>query len=109
MSTWATPEDAADLWPDSTDLSPAGLEKMLGAAQEACAAYAPALAADDAVPYRYTLAVVMHARDLWNAVRRGPDGALGPEDFPLQVRPLSLDVRQLLRPMSPVPTFGGGA
>ena len=50
----------------------------------------------------------MHARDIWNASRRSPEGTMGPDDYAVQVRPLSMDVRQLLRPRDPRPVFGTG-
>ena len=110
MAPWATAADArtAELWPDAGDVSEGFLELLLEAAQETCEAYAPALAADAPVPARYRIAVVMHARDVWNASRRNPEGTMGPEDYAVQVRPLSLDVRQLLRPRDPRPVFGTG-
>lgn len=110
MAPWVTPADARvpELWPDAAELSAEFLELILEAAQEACEAYAPALAVDAPVPARYRIAVVMHARDTYNATRRNPEGTIGAEDYAVQVRPLSLDVRQLLRPRDPRPVFGTG-
>lgn len=108
MAPWADPDApiAAELWPDAAEVSTELRALLFAAAQEACEEYAPALAADATVPARYTIAVTMHARDIWNASRRSPEGTMGPEEFAVTVRPLSIDVRQLLRPRNPVPTFG---
>jgi len=108
VATWITAEEVTvDLWADAPS-TPATLALYLDAAQEQCEAYAPALEDGAAVPARYKLAVIAHARDTWNAGRADEAGDIGAEPFAVAVRPLSLHVRQLLRPRDPRVVFGTG-
>jgi hypothetical protein len=81
------------------------LEHLLEAAQEECETYAPALAAEAPVPARYVEALVLQAKEGFDAARRNGD-LIGGDDYPIRVRPLSDVVRQKLRPRNPVPRFG---
>ena len=108
MTSWASPEQAAAIWPGAGDLEPATLADLLAVATEACAAYAPALAIDQEPPARYRHAVVLHARDLRRAGLAAEDGSVGPDGFIIRPRPLTATVRQLLRPALGRPRFGTG-
>lgn len=106
MTTWATTDDARDLWsgaPMDDDL----LESWLAGAQTSCEAYAPALADTDPVPVNYTQAVVLQAREVYEAGSRDGD-VIGfePTGYALRARPLSSTVKQLLRPKRGVPRVG---
>jgi len=107
MSTWCTPEQARELWADAP-LDDAALTALLGAAQEICEAYAPALVEGDVVPHRYTEAVAMQAQDTWNAFQRDTGDVIGFADsgYAIRVRPLSGPVKALLRPHRAVPVTG---
>ena len=108
MTAWATLADVPpSTWPEAARLDAPEAQLYLDAAQEACEAYAPALADGATVPARYKLAVIYHARDLYRAgQRQGDTDTVGAEDYPLRVRPLADAVKALLRPRQPVPTFG---
>ena len=104
-TTWLAEADVTpDMWADAP---PAGLlELYLGAAQERCEAYAPA-PIPDPIPRGHILAQLADARDLWTAAQRsGSADLIGGDGYAVRVRPLSDYVRSLLRPPSPVPTFG---
>lgn len=93
---WASVEQARAWWPDAAGLDEEYLTTLLGAATHQCAGYAPA-GTTTALSDSDRLAVVFQARDLHNARTAGyapPDG-LYPSAEP---RPMSLQVRQLLRP-----------
>jgi hypothetical protein len=97
MADWADLEQARALWadaPDGDDL----LGDLLDAAQEICEAYAPALATGAPVPARYTQAVVLQARETWQAMDRDGDVLGFDGDYAVRVRPLSTSVKSLLRP-----------
>lgn len=111
MATWIT---AATLppgvWVDAAEVDPATLDLFLEAAQDQLETFGPALPADATeAPARYRLAVVFHARDLWNVARTSPDGALGPEEFAIKPVPVSAAVRALMRPPQGRPRFGAPA
>ena len=109
MATWITAPEVLDLdvWQDAATLTDDALDLYLEVAQEACEAYAPALAADATVPQRYRLAVVFHARDLSKVTTvSGDQSEVGPDPYTLRVRPLSDAVKALLRPNPGRPRFG---
>jgi hypothetical protein len=94
---WATPAQTRAQWadaPEDDDL----LAFLLGVAQEVCEAYAPALAADAAVPARYTRAVVQQLRDVWQNGERDGDVLGYDGEYAIRVRPLTASVKALLRP-----------
>lgn len=106
MTTWATRDDARDIWPDAPvddDL----LDVMLASAHEVVEAYAPALGVGDPVPYRYTQAEVLQAIEHYQATQRNGDVlGFGESGFAVRVRPLSASVKALLRPRRAVPRIG---
>lgn len=107
MTAWAIPADARTWWRDAADLSDNELQFLLGAAQEECEAFAPALADTDPVPARYTLAVVYQARDIYAVSRRqGDSDLIGDGEYAIRARPLSGAIKQLLRPLGGRPRFG---
>lgn len=58
----------------------------------------------DIVPPAYRMAVVLQARDVWQASRRvGDSVAIGEGQYAIRVRPLSDTVKALLRPPTGVP------
>lgn len=115
MTAWAThPADTVGTlpsdpgpWVEAENIGPTLVGRLLASAQAAVEAYAPKLAPGDPVPDSYTLAVVLQARDTWQASRRVGDAvAIGDAGYPIRVRPLSDTVRQLVRPPEAVPGFG---
>lgn len=100
--------DAHALWPDSDTIPEATLAALLNAAWEGCAAYLPAEQLDPfpaLVPYRWTQANVLHARDTWTAYRHD-GGVIGFDAYAVRVRPLSDTVKALLRPPRGKPLVG---
>lgn len=95
---WATVDDARVHWKAGTAVNDDTLRDLLTAAEEQCADYAPALAGGDAVPYRYKLAVIYQARELYNAGQRDSGDVVGVGDFVIRARPLTSSIKQLLRP-----------
>lgn len=95
---WASTEQARVHWKAGVAVNDDTLAVLLTAAEEQCAAYAPALAAGDAVPIRYQLAVIYQARELYNASQRDNADAIGVGDFVIRARPLTSTIKQLLRP-----------
>ena len=135
MSVWATPTQAKAHWPDAVNVGDPALLILLTAAQDICAAYAPALTpgdlsliedppgsglfvtgmADvdgdglyggDEVPQRYMLATIYQARELWAASKRDGDVIGLGDGYALRSRPLTGAVKQLLRPAHGVPVLG---
>lgn len=108
MTPWATPEQAAAVWKACVKDVPADvLPLLLTAATEACAVYAPAWPADTPVPYRYTLATIYQAREVWTASTRDGDLiAAAPDALAQRARDLTVTVRQLLRPRRGIPGIG---
>lgn len=108
MNPWADIEDARvpGLWPDAGTVDDVTLQDLLDSAYLTCLAYAPALP-DASVPITYTQAVVMQAREGWQAFRRDGD-VIGFDTYAVRVQPLTPRVRQLLRPARGVPVFSGG-
>lgn len=97
MAQWTTVADWRKTYANApSDEGVAAL--VLSAAQEQCETYAPALAPDAAVPARYSLAVQLQARELYQAGRRDNGDTIGADGYVVRVRPLGGQVRQLLRP-----------
>lgn len=104
--TVGTPEDVGP-WPEAANIGDTFMARLLSSAERTVAAYAPKLADGEDVPDAYTLAVVLHARDTWQATRRVGDAvAIGDAGYAIRVRPLSDTVKQLVRPPEAVPGFG---
>ena len=136
MSVWATPAQAKAHWTDAASVGDDALVILLTAAQEVCAAYAPALPAavvpsmiedppgsglfliglEDVdgdglsggveVPHRYMLAVVYQTREIWAAGKRDGDVIGTGDGYAIRSRPLTGAVKQLLRPQHGVPVLG---
>lgn len=106
MTAWVDLIEARARWADAPmddDL----LTAYLAGAQEVCETYAPATVPDP-LPERYKTAVVIRAREDYEAALRDSADVVGFADtgYAIRVRPLSGTVKQLLRPRSPVPRFG---
>lgn len=103
---WASLVDARAVWPDAVDIPDDVLSRYLLASWEKCVAYAPTNpdGTVEPVPQRYVEANVLAARDLFTAYQRtaGSD-VIGFDTYAVRVRPLSAEVRSLLRPPSGVP------
>lgn len=94
VPSWAAVADAHRWWVDSANLPDDDVTALLAAATQTCAAYSPPV---DKPEERHVIAVVFHARDLWNARQdlQGPADGFYPTG---PTRPMSAQVRQLLRP-----------
>ena len=102
MDTWATTDDVRNHWSDAP-LDEDVLLQLLEAAHEQCALYAPALGTDESdqplpVPVRYVLAESMQTRALGQALERDGDVLGFGDGFAIRARPLTGDVKALLRP-----------
>lgn len=114
---WVEPEWAASeaIWPscpwnpEFSEEERGALITVLSAAQEQCAAFAPAPRLDEdgqpVIPYSWKLAVVYQARALARAARTGSGDQMGGE-FTVTVFPMDWTVKQLLRPRPGVPAVG---
>lgn len=94
---WATVAQARTHWKVGTAVDTATLTDLLEAATEQCAEFAPTLAEGAPVPFRYMLATVYQARELYEAGTRNNDTIPG-EGFVIRARPLTASIKQLLRP-----------
>jgi hypothetical protein len=104
---WVDTEGIEGLWPDSVTLSDEDVAALLQSAYEQVAVYAPALPDAAAVPERYRQAQLAQARDNYAATRAGDGEVIGFNgDYAIRVRPLSTQVKQLLRPRPAVPRIG---
>lgn len=104
-SPWADPTVAGEHWKDAPTAGNT-ITRLLSVATTQAKAYAPALADTDLIPDNYVLAVVLQARELWNAAQRGEIDIIGVGDYALRARPLTGAVRALLRPETGVPGIG---
>ncbi|MBU4213840.1 MAG: hypothetical protein KJ792_04195 [Actinobacteria bacterium] len=101
--TWCADLDyLRDRWADAP-LSDHVLATALLAAHEQLAVYAPALADGAPIPERYKQAEVLQVRGLWQAQERDGDVIGYGDGYAVRVRPLSQDVKSLLRPKRGVP------
>lgn len=105
-SPWASVPEARVHWKSGVSVTDDTLADLLAAATEQCADYAPALAPGDPIPFRYKLAVIYQARELYNAGQRDNQDAIGVGDFIIRARPLSGTIKQLLRPQRVAWTVG---
>jgi hypothetical protein len=95
---WTTLGIARSLWRDAP-ADDAVLTAYLSAAQAACEAFAPAFDTPGFVPEGYGLAVVMQARNIWNAGKAAPaTGDFDGSGYGIASFPLDWTVQQLLRP-----------
>jgi len=104
---WVDTEGIAGLWPDSVTLEEVDVEAFLRSAYEQVVVYAPALPDGAVVPERYRQGQLAQARDNYAATRSGDGEVIGFNgDYAIRVRPLSTQVKQLLRPRPAVPRVG---
>ena len=104
MADWysvAAPEQTDRLlaaWPDAPieNLELCGF--ILETAQEQVLAYAPVLAAGEAIPGRWVYAQLKQAENLWNAGRVSSSGDVGVEQYSYTPRPLDKTIRGIIRP-----------
>lgn len=106
---WAELADARapGRWPDAATIDDQVLTDLLAVALEQCEAFLPEFgtpAPTEATPSR-VLAQVLQARDIWAASRREGD-VIGFDAYAVKVRPLSSQVRALLRPATGAPRTG---
>jgi hypothetical protein len=106
---WVDPADVPALWPDADLVDPAALETLLSVAHETCAAYAPAIPANEdgtpgEVPERYRMAQILQARAVWAMQRQSPGETFNGDGFSVAVYPLDARIRAMLRPKR---AFGG--
>lgn len=96
--TWATPEQVEARWADAPDVDSELLAEWMEAVHEQCVAYAPTLPEGAPVPQSYVEAEVLQLRSLYQAWQRDGDVLGFGDGFAVRVRPLSDDVKALLRP-----------
>lgn len=100
MLALPTPETARPLWRD-TPADDAAAALYLNAAAEQCFAYAPPLPAGTPVgmvPETWFLAIVMQARNIYNAGKAAPSGDFDGSGYGVVTFPLDWQVKSLLRP-----------
>lgn len=104
---WVDTEGLEGLWPDMVTLSEPDVVALLQSAFEQVSVYAPALPAATAVPERYRQAQIAQARDNYSATRSGDGEVIAFNgDNAIRFRPLSTQVKALLRPRPGVPRVG---
>lgn len=101
---WVDTETDLTDWADAP-ADDAALARLLQAAFEQCAAYAPALAEGAEVPGRYVLAQLMQARALYRSVLAGSGEQIGPDGMTITVYPMDRTVKALLRPRTGRPVI----
>lgn len=109
MIGWVDEDSITEgLWPDVILLEPADRDAYLQTAYEQCVEYAPALAVGDPVPGRYAMAQIAQAAELFAMARTQDGETLGTSaaGFEIRVKPLSTNVKSLLRPRRAVPLVG---
>ncbi|MDL9978846.1 hypothetical protein [Microbacterium candidum] len=104
---WLDPTTPADLdtievlWPEAGQIMNVdALVLILASARNECVAFAPTLAAGEAMPEGWPVAQVMQARNKYNAALAAgsPDGTFDGSSYGLTAHPLDWQVMQLLRP-----------
>lgn len=86
-----------NMWREADDIDPSTLTSLLAIANEACAAYAPALPASG-VPASWKLAEIFQARHIWSQAGGGNAEEIGADGLAVPVYPLIFAARDLLRP-----------
>lgn len=105
-AAWVTRDYVRDRWADAP-LSDATLGTLIESAHAQVIAYAPALADGAPVPPHYQLAEAMQTRALGAVAESATDvEGFSPEGFAVRRRPLTADVKALLRPRRGVPVTG---
>lgn len=102
MATWVTLDDLRDAW-DDAPTDDARLQSMLDAAQVQAETYAPALPDGAPVPANYREGLILQVKSVWTAGERNGDVIGYGDGYAVRVRPLSVDVKSLLRPKRPRP------
>lgn len=97
---WATLPQARTLWPESANLEDDTLTALLAVVYPACAAFAPPLPPNAAIPPNYSAGQIRAAREYWTERVAFTDGDVF--ESPYTVPALSPRVRQTLRPMRPM-------
>jgi len=99
MADWLTPAAARADWADAPADNTV-LERYLAAAKVKVLAYAPELAEGVPTPDNYVLAQQALVRDLWNALHAKVNTQMdsGLDQYTVAKYPMSLDVKDLLRP-----------
>lgn len=106
-SMWVDQYTATQYWPEAGALEESVLDMLLLAAQEQCEAYAPFVEPGMVTPpFRYALATIYQARELYRAGLRDEQDVIGVGDYAIRARPLTAAVKQLLRPERRVPAVG---
>lgn len=102
---WHTLDSARDRnWVDARDMDDITLYELLESARHDVLEFAPTLDEGEAVPIRYRMAQLAHARNRWNAALADPStGDFGGEGFAIPARPLDWQIKQMLRPSTGVP------
>lgn len=100
LTTWLTGAETdliESVWSDARDLTAPAVAMYLGAAREACEAYAPPQPTTG-VPDSWRIAQAMQARSIYNAAFASSGSDFDGGGYTPAVHPLDWQVRQLLRP-----------
>jgi hypothetical protein len=108
VATWYTIDEARDDWLGAP-LDDEQLQLLLDVSRAECAAFAPLPDVADPpgeIPDGHRWAHLQHARNIWNAQKVNPSGALGDDTQGFALTPFPMDwaVRSRLRPRV---IFGG--
>lgn len=103
MSAWTDLTKARLHWPDAASIADAVLTDLLDAAQIECERYAQPLPEATAPSVDYVLAVILQARELYNAGQRDSADLVGIGDYAVRARPLPAHVKRLLPRRTPTP------
>lgn len=101
---WADLAFARKHWADAGNLEDVVLQDLLDAAHEGCLLFAPAHA--EPVPVSFKIANVLQAREIRTSSLRAEGDVVGVGDYALRARPLTAQVKQLLRPRRGKPGIG---
>jgi hypothetical protein len=109
MAHFYTLEEAQQDWPGGgLSLNTEYVQQVLDVAESECLAFAPlpSGAGPEDVPIGHRQAHLMHARNIWNASKVNPSGAMGDDSQGFALTPFPLDwaVKARLRPRV---IFGG--
>lgn len=106
LAPWVTPEDVRDGWADAP-MDDERLELLIAAAHVQVLEYAPELPAGTTPPANYLLAERLQTRALGGVAESSSDvEGFSPDGFAVRRRPLTADVKALLRPKRAVPRLG---
>jgi hypothetical protein len=91
------------VWPESNDIWPTDLTRLLYTASSLCEAYAPAhpdSTVTEQIPELWQMAVIFQARHTWGQMSGGHREEYGPDGMVIPSYPLVFAARDLLRPKS---------